>query len=330
MAFYAAPSNGVYAPPAGGNEFAAIAGFSSTQFKATNETTGGASDADVAVAKNAVKNELTASLTNTFDDEIDTLETSLTNSFNSQLSTMTFAPNGNIGINRTNPQYKLDVNGNCRIQGTLDADSIVNASEIRGVIYYTTGNTFAFRSSSQVGNNAIIFWIQAAVAADNLATTYGGADIFRIKDNGEVRVNGTSVHNSDDRIKTNEQYITNATDTIMKLKPQIYNKYMDTDCSGYNRVESGLIAQEMYYDAPELRHLVRVPDSLIDASGNPLVADHIETSADPSVDPDYSSWTTEDKTDLASVDYVGTIAYLIRCIQEQEERIKELESRMNV
>ena len=63
---------------------------------------------------------------------------------------------------------------------------------------------------------------------------------------------------SDDRIKRNEKLIVNATKTLKKLTPQIYDKYGSMDLSGDFRIESGLIAQEIYYNAPELRHLVNL------------------------------------------------------------------------
>lgn len=68
-------------------------------------------------------------------------------------------------------------------------------------------------------------------------------------------------------------------------------------------MESGLIAQEIYYDAPELRHLVNSPSN---------VDPYIATSLDPKVDPDYSSWGSN----IAGVNYVGLIPYLIKGIQE--------------
>lgn len=61
---------------------------------------------------------------------------------------------------------------------------------------------------------------------------------------------------SDDRLKTELQPISNATQTITKLTPQTYHKYNTMDGCGNYRFESGFIAQEIYYKASELRHLV--------------------------------------------------------------------------
>ena len=87
--------------------------------------------------------------------------------------------------------------------------------------------------------------------------------------------------------------------------------------------ESGLIAQEMYYDAPELRHLINRTTNEIDEEGNTIPLPEIPTSIDPSQDPDYSSWGK----DPASVNYIGLIAYLIKANTELHERAKALESK---
>jgi hypothetical protein len=77
---------------------------------------------------------------------------------------------------------------------------------------------------------------------------------------GNATVTGTLTSSSDDRLKDNEALITNATDTIMKLRPEIYDKKPDfnsTDPSTFYK-ESGLVAQDIWYGAPELRHLVNL------------------------------------------------------------------------
>ena len=63
-------------------------------------------------------------------------------------------------------------------------------------------------------------------------------------------------NSSDDRIKSNETPITNALESIMKLKPYTYDKYDNMEKTGVSYKESGLISQDIWYDAPELRHLI--------------------------------------------------------------------------
>ena len=87
--------------------------------------------------------------------------------------------------------------------------------------------------------------------------------------------------------------------------------------------ESVLIAQDIYYDAPELRHLVHRGKPDLDDEGNSIPLPEIPTSIDPQQDPDYSSWGK----DPASVNYIGLIAYLVRIRTELHERVKVLETK---
>ena len=164
-------------------------------------------------------------------------------------------------------------------------------------------------------------------------TTYvNGYIFFAVKDDfymycGDnlVHFYKTTTNASDDRLKENEELIENACETLSKLRPQLYDKKPDIDnddpTSWYK--ESGLIAQEIYYDAPELRHLVHKGKPDIDEEGNEIPLPEIPTSIDPQQDPDYSSWGK----DPASVNYIGLIAYLVKANTELHERVKALESK---
>ena len=85
--------------------------------------------------------------------------------------------------------------------------------------------------------------------------------------------------------------------------------------------ESGLIVQEVYYDAPELRHLIKRFNNQTDEEGNEIPLPEIPTSIDPTQDPDYSSWGEE----AASLNYIGLIAYLVKANNELHDRVKALE-----
>jgi hypothetical protein len=142
---------------------------------------------------------------------------------------------------------------------------------------------------------------------------------IEVDHNAQVILEGSAY--SDDRLKKNEAYITNALNTLSKLKPQIYNKHVQNFESetfaitdNYRR-ESGIIAQEVFYDAPELRHLIHIHPSVNveDVSNN-----SVPTSDDPQIDPDYSNWGPR----AATVNYTGFIAYLIKGMQEQQEQFE--------
>ena len=128
---------------------------------------------------------------------------------------------------------------------------------------------------------------------------------------------------SDDRLKENEELIENVCETSSKLRPQLYNKKPDIDnddpTTWYK--ESGLIAQEIYHHAPELRHLVYRGSPETDEDGNIISSPSIPTSIDPKSDPDYSPWGK----DPVSVNYIGLIAYLVKANNELHERVKALE-----
>ena len=84
--------------------------------------------------------------------------------------------------------------------------------------------------------------------------------------------------------------------------------------------ESGLIDQEIYYGAPELRHLCHRGKSEVDEGGNSIPLPEIPTSIDPQQDPDFASWGK----DPASVNYIGLVAYLVKPNTGLHERVKAL------
>lgn len=175
---------------------------------------------------------------------------------------------------------------------------------------------------------------------------------------------------SDDRLKTGEVLVNNATETLLKLKPQTYDKhafvfnkltdeeYSNTSSNGLvfssesncwiehsnvvastlgdsntfpwvskslsenSQKETGLIAQDIWYDAPELRHIVSLSKDANPSEEKPVGGE------DPQDDPDYdqAGWGLTG----ASVSYTQLIALLVKSNQELHERIRVLESRIVV
>ena len=150
--------------------------------------------------------------------------------------------------------------------------------------------------------------------------TAGQTQAFSVRANGDVYSDNTLRHSSDDRRKINEQHITNAMETINKLSPQVYIKLNDLVENGgtYSKIESGLIAQEIYYNAPELRHLVTIQDE----NGNKLTPQEYDLSGnDIQNDPDYTALGWGNKS--AYVDYIGLIPYLITANQEKQAILEQ-------
>ena len=75
--------------------------------------------------------------------------------------------------------------------------------------------------------------------------------------------------------------------------------------------ESGFIAQEIYYDIPELKHIVSLNDDV-----NPDPNIKINYDKNLNNDPDYSSWGDQP----AGVNYIQLIPYVTSAIQELSKR----------
>ena len=114
---------------------------------------------------------------------------------------------------------------------------------------------------------------------------------------------------SDARTKINRQTIVNGLATVSNLTPQVYDKRagMEEGDEVYGP-ESGLVAQDLWYDTPELRHAV-------------ILGDNAEPAEEKTPD-DYSAWGNVAST----IDYNQVIPYLISSIQELKARIVELEN----
>ena len=83
--------------------------------------------------------------------------------------------------------------------------------------------------------------------------------------------------------------------------------------------ETGLIAQDIWYDAPELRHIVSLSRDANPSEEKPVGGE------DPRDDPNYdqAGWGTTE----AAVSYTQLIPLLIKSNQELHERIKVLEAK---
>jgi hypothetical protein len=197
---------------------------------------------------------------------------------------------------------------NSQVSGNYDGYTILTNPEGDSLLNCVPGRTTYIR----VGNGNKIVCDASDTNIYGNVYFHGGAQIWN-----NSRWEGLATYAgypSDDRLKMNEKNISNASPLLAKLRPQVYDKLSALDGNVEDaQFEAGLIAQEIWYDCPELRHLVKVGEG-----GSP--ADAVETSSDPSVDPDYSSWGPEP----ASVNYTGFIPYLIRGFQEQHEEVDAL------
>jgi hypothetical protein len=140
------------------------------------------------------------------------------------------------------------------------------------------------------------FWVKG-ITNDGYSYPVG------FKNNGEI-----SYVTSDDRMKDLETPIKDALKAIMKLKPQHYEKrggLASNTFAGHD--EFGLMAQDVFYDVPEMRDLVVVPHQ-----ANPTLEKPPAPSGDIRDDPDYSAWGPQP----ATIMYDQLTPWLAKGIQE--------------
>jgi hypothetical protein len=216
---------------------------------------------------------------------------------------------GKVGIGTSSPGVKLEIRGSqydhIGLRGSTSGRYNISTNAVGSTLIFTHGSY-----SWGVWGNAHHYDVYSA------SNFTGNRDLFlNFYSGGIVRLANYVVVTSDDRIKTNERYIENATETLLKLKPQIYDKGASLGGGGKTRVESGLIVQDVYYDAPELRHLIHHDEDAEIPDEKPFIDN------DPQNDPDYSMWGSKSP----GLYYEGFIAYLIKSNQEQQGSIETLQ-----
>jgi hypothetical protein len=216
---------------------------------------------------------------------------------------MVLTHEGNVGIGHSSPIAMLDIKDGSR----------TGTSPSHNMAFYVTTDVAEEGPGPEIrhmNQSQGIGFGYATIYATGNNTNQPIHIISRGTDN--VLIKNYSAY-SDDRIKTNEEYITNATETLMKLKPQVYDKHEKINVLSDNpKREAGLIAQDIYYDTPELRYLVSARNKGIDAEPVNIPSEKPFVDDDPQKDPDYSGWGTGS----AGVAYIQLVPYLIKSNQE--------------
>jgi hypothetical protein len=221
---------------------------------------------------------------------------------------------GYVGIGQTSPSYKLHITDGDNSVALFGPNSTWSSYLVVGS---GTNKSPSFNTSyAQVLTTNGNLHLDAGYTRDIYLNYYNGS---RVLFGPGVAV----VHSSDDRLKTQEELIENATQTLMKLKPQKYLKIhrLPEDNDVREPVpEAGLIAQDVWYDAPELRFIVKPGNDANPSEEKPPEP----VTGDIQQDPDYSDWGTTP----AGLSYICLIPYLIKSNQELYTEIQTLKTRI--
>jgi hypothetical protein len=237
---------------------------------------------------------------------------------------------GEVGIG-TNSNGKLRV----RTQGSANVGGAPNITQFSVGHYDSLAEIHAFLGTSgnaDANAHSRLWSLRPGLSWNDLVFT--GSNFHFEAVGGGMYFQSGGIH-SDDRLKSEEEYIENALSTIMKLKPQKYKKdtFLPNDPAkevtenmiemkkNLRREEAGLIVQDVWYDTPELRYTITLSDDAQPAETKPPEP----VPGDPSVDPDYTTWGTK----KAALDYNSVFVYNIKATQELKLRLDEIESQIN-
>jgi len=220
------------------------------------------------------------------------------------------------------------------------ANQTMPSADIKAYIYSGAGSTGDYHAldldvygDDTILRRGITIYARSSGIAETIVHGYLGigtdpSNHLQVKGNtycnGNITYTGSLTQSSDDRLKINEEYITSATETLLKLRPQVYDKLTSVggDVSE-SRKEAGLIAQEVYVHAPELRYILDVPEEFKEDLDNYTNL----YNEDPTIDPDYSGWNT---SNVMGVDYQSLTPYLIKAVQEKHEELQETRIELNL
>jgi hypothetical protein len=241
------------------------------------------------------------------------------------------------------------------LSGKTFSDSLVTDGDIHLGSSNSSSNNkkklyFNFADASSGGNylyndgtNFLIYqsgshWGEAnfGVKTNGASGAYSYVRFYTYQGNPYIRGYGSSLQHSnswssasDDRLKTNEKIITSekGKKIIMKLRPQNYYKYQELNdtnngpkLDSNKSYEAGFIAQEIFFEIPELRFLLSGTTKDHKEIAD-LDIDNIDFS-NIQEDPDYSIFGK----DILGISYEQIVPYLTAHNQEQQKEIDTLKT----
>lgn len=218
-------------------------------------------------------------------------------------------------------QHRLGPGGSPHVYGSYN-----------DITFYNNNTTFAgeqygvFGNINEVLNSPLAYAIYGSAPTTNTNSLAGYFD-------GNVKVTGTVMQMSDERLKTNISVLTNATEIISQLQPKTYefNTLGNSDINLPAGTQFGFIAQELELIVPELvadvthggnmeyiEKEVQEYEDRFDTDGNliePELVTRIVTETE--IIPATESYK--------SINYTALIPILVQGMKEQQARIEELE-----
>ena len=273
---------------------------------------------------------------------------------------------GNVGINNAAPSEKLDVGGNIKATGSIEANKDANSTSYFGKaavgdMGFTENTTYAGfshlakKSTSDYAlaqdvhgqtflNCANTKYIHfrcnnstkmALISSGDLGigTTSPGKKIDVV--GGDIRTDGgiiaaSSTIGSDDRMKHNEEDISDSLSVIRQLKPQKYQKTKKLKAADFNEhldedgilcVEAGFIAQDIQ-NIPELAYSVTGGDYTESTEDSEGVVTTNEVAS-----PHYLNYNNILTYNVAATQELdATVTALLAEIASLKERLSALEN----
>ena len=214
------------------------------------------------------------------------------------IATNDISMNGNVSCNAIALTVPFSSNGiNPDVSGALALKQNTLTAGSGITIDGTTINAASGNDISTITNDG---------STINISTNLTVSDSLYIS--GNLSTNGAILHTSDDRLKNNEQRIENALETLDKLKPVKYTIN--------NKRESGFIAQDVWYNASELRHVVETyKTNILDVSGSYTYDTNLSLHG----------WSEQS----AQLNYIGLIGHITKGIQELNTLIETNRNKIN-